>query len=212
MNEERQTPMQDPELELRETLEQIRREGVPYSSSEPDALYWANFRVRLNERLEARQSIGWFDRVKSWVLESGMRSRIIGTSMVAAVLATVYFGISDTVIDPVQKHEPIATIQEPPQEAQVARADSLIDAGVNVNEANAVVPESTSQLAEAVTNEVADELLDVEAQTPTAIVDESADVGSEPVLLAANGDVPVSLSDLTEAELEAILESVEQMD
>jgi hypothetical protein len=208
MNEEQTSPQQDPEQELRETLERIKREGVPYASPEPDSLYWANFRVRLNEKIEAKVAPhGFIERAKRWVVESGIRSGLIGTSLAAIALASVYFGATNEAVD-AGKHASPAIVEERPGSVdQVAVADSLI-----VNEANAVVPENTSALAEAVTTEMADELTSAEAHAAEPLADESAEVGAEPVMLAANGDVPVSLSDLTEAELEAILTSVEQMD
>ena len=43
------------EKELKALEDEIRAMGIPYSANEPDDRYFANFRVRLMERIEAKE-------------------------------------------------------------------------------------------------------------------------------------------------------------
>ena len=67
--------------------EEIRKQGVPYSSEEPDPLYWANFRVRVMEQIEGKQaskSAAVWSKAKEWLAE-----HVVGASIATSAAAFV---------------------------------------------------------------------------------------------------------------------------
>lgn len=67
--------------------EQIRECGEPYAAPAPDPLYWANFRVRVNERI-AQEHRNWVRRWLMALVETPVRIAITGTTA-AAVIAGI---------------------------------------------------------------------------------------------------------------------------
>src|SRR5947209_16204560 len=77
------------EMELQKLEEEIRAMGVPFSADEPDDRYFANFRVRLMERIEAKQKKSIAASVWSWIAGSPLRSLSIGAGLAGVVIAVL---------------------------------------------------------------------------------------------------------------------------
>jgi hypothetical protein len=201
------------EDELRGLLDQIRQHGTPYSE-EPDPLYFANFRVRLMERVEAKP-LGIFARVREWFAVSNMRTSLVGGSLAALLLGGVYFGMQGTDAPSVAKNDNPPAIQQTPGTAGqtgIAQGDT---ANGQVNPATPEQPKSIEPMLDP-TNEapqIAQNSTTPEtssgAQRDSAIVNDVA--AAAPLLLADNEGPAASLEDLTEAELQSLLHSIEEM-
>jgi hypothetical protein len=80
------------ENELKRMEDELRSFGTPYSSNEPDDRYWANFRVRLNQAIDAKEASrrrSVFTTVAEWFTASPLRGIALGTATVAVVIVSV---------------------------------------------------------------------------------------------------------------------------
>src|SRR5579872_5379144 len=101
------------EQELQKLEEKIRAMGIPYSSNEPDERYFANFRVRLMERIDAKQEKkNLVASVWSWLSSSPIRSLSLGAGLAAVVIAALL--IRPTANEQVAKVEPAPQKVETP--------------------------------------------------------------------------------------------------
>jgi hypothetical protein len=193
------------EEDIRGLLDQIKQQGMPYSE-EPDPLYWANFRVRVMERVAEPERISIFAKAKSWLWESGLRTGLVGGGVAAVLMVGVYFG----------------TQQDGSTNGQVAQTTTqtqqTVDSNMGVQEQTPVAPEVLTpevitpdakqpEMAQApeVTPPTADQPKTVETMTDSEI--------AAPLLAADLGvqGPSTSLDDMTESELQALLASVEEM-
>lgn len=199
------------EQELLGTLELIKRQGNPYSTPEPDPVYWANFRVRLNERIAAEPEQGILAKLRAWVLESGLRTGLIGGALAATVLGVTYFGTDKTSTETptvAQNERVVGTTEVTPDNGM---------ATTNPEIPNTQVPTISEQIATRTPEQVAGEAAapgaekTLENEAPTVELAETDVTIQEKVLLASNESAPVSLTDLSESELEDLLTVVESM-
>ena len=195
------------EEEIRGLLDQIKQQGMPYSE-EPDPLYWANFRVRVMERVAEPERISIFAKAKSWLWESGLRTGLVGGGLAVLLLGGVYFG----------------TQQDQPTDRQVAQNNTKVE-----NTQNNTAKSVDTNLGATGQTPTAPEVIAPNASTPdvahapevTPPANEqpkTIETMSEPEiaapLLAADLGVQgpsTSLDDMTEEELQALLASVEEM-
>jgi hypothetical protein len=78
------------EKELAKLEEEIRAMGISYSTNEPDERYFANFRVRLMERIDANeQSKNIFASIWSWLSSSPLRSLSLGAGLAGVIIAAL---------------------------------------------------------------------------------------------------------------------------
>jgi hypothetical protein len=94
------------EQELQKLEEEIRAMGIPYSADEPDERYFANFRVRLMERIEEKEAKRTaFASVWSWIVSSPVRGLSLGAGLAAVVIAVLFVKTSPDV--------PVANLESP---------------------------------------------------------------------------------------------------
>jgi len=196
------------EEDIRGLIDQIRQQGTPYSE-EPDPLYWANFRVRVMDRVAEPERIGFFAKAKSWLWESGLRTSLAGGGLAVLLLGGIYFGT--------QQDE---TGQS--QTGQVAQQQQTTDGDPTVNPVDSAVP-NTPIVPDAITPDAPQpELAQDQPMTPDVTpsneqpktVDQLTDAEVAAPVLAANSDLSgpaTSLDDMTEQELTALLSSIEEM-
>jgi hypothetical protein len=196
------------EEDIRGLIDQIRQQGTPYSE-EPDPLYWANFRVRVMDRVAEPERIGFFAKAKSWLWESGLRTSLAGGGLAVLLLGGIYFGT--------QQDE---TGQS--QTGQVAQNQQKSDGDPTVNPVDSAVPNSPI-VPDAITPDAQQpELAQDQPVTPDVTpsneqpktVDQLTEAEVAAPVLAANSELSgpaTSLDDMTEQELTALLSSIEEM-
>src|SRR5260370_42572418 len=78
------------EEELKSLEDRIRSFGIPYSKNEPDERYFANFRVHLMERIEAKEKKqNILASVWSWISSSPVRYVSIGAALGGVIIAVL---------------------------------------------------------------------------------------------------------------------------
>lgn len=186
------------EEDIRGLLDQIKQQGMPYSE-EPDPLYWANFRVRVMERVQPEQ-IGFFAKAKSWLWESGLRTGLVGGGLAAVLLGGLYFGTQQD-----DQSAQIAQTTKVENQQQVRTVDSITGA----KEQTPVVPEVIAPNARQ--PEIAQDVPQVTPEEPKTIETMTESEIAAPLLAAEIPGPATSLDDMTEQELQALLASVEEM-
>jgi hypothetical protein len=186
------------EEEIRGLLDQIKQRGVPYSD-EPDPLYWANFRVRVMERVQP-ENVGFFAKAKSWLWESGLRTGLVGGGLAALLLGGVYFGTQQD-----DQTGQIAQTTKVENQQQVQTVDSIKGA----QEQTPVTPEVIAPNGQQ--PEIAQQVPEVAPEQPKATEAMAEAEIAAPLLAAEIPGPATSLDDMTEQELQALLASVEEM-
>lgn len=195
----------DEDEDIQGLLDSIKQQGTPYSE-EPDPLYWANFRVRVMERVET-QPVGFFAKVRIWLMESTMRTSLVGGTLAVLLFGGVYFGTQNNDGPTVATNEsPIST------GTKSTTNGAVVDSGLK--QPQVIAPDSKSSVTDPTTApEIAqttpNESTPARQDPDSAIVNDVA--AAAPLLLADNSGPAASLEDLTEAELESLLSSVEEM-
>jgi hypothetical protein len=193
------------EKELKALEDEIRALGIPYSSGEPDERYFANFRVRLMERIDAKEEKqGIFAEVWSWLLASPLRSLSLGAGLAGVIIAVL-------LIRPVSQPQVAVTS---PVQAPAAIAPATLDAAPvqTAPKIAAVEPKHHKQTVapqpEKNTN--------VARTEKTGSVEEAANEAGNFAALddsfaGAESDEPVNLESLSESELESVLAVAQSM-
>jgi hypothetical protein len=197
------------EQEIRQLEQQLRSYGDPYASPEPDERYFANFRVRVMERISERpESVGFMQRVSEFLFGSSLRMAVTGGSLIAGAL--VYFSLqsspeSPQVVQEVQQPNEIVvpspqsiepnTVTAPAPEKQVARPSTTTIARKE-QQSEPVIPAAPQ-------NKVSE-------TTPSGnIADASAQFEQIDELSMSDESEPVSYDRLSMDELEAVLKTLE---
>lgn len=189
------------EEDIRGLLDQIKQQGMPYSH-EPDPLYWANFRVRVMDRVQPEQ-VGFFAKAKSWLWESGLRTSLVGGGLAVILLGGVYFGT--------QQDQSIGG-QVAQNTTQTQQQTKSVDTNTAVKEQTPLAPEVIAPNAQQPEIAQAPEVIPPVKEQPKAIDKTESEIAAP--LIAADLGVQgpaMSLDDMTEAELQALLASVEEM-
>jgi hypothetical protein len=200
---------------LEPILNEIRSIGTPYSD-EPDPRYWSNFRVRVMERVEAEelkhQPIG--KRLWQWITERPLRSGLIGFSAAALVLVGVLTNPFSS-----EKHD-VAVVQPPvpvqhqdttiPKQAPALHIAPAVKAPVDVQVAKDMAATNKAVRKMLNSKEYANNLKDaVTRSEETKLADAGQQSERVSTVTAADSELPVSLSDLSESLLESLLHSLE---
>ena len=187
------------EQELKALEDEIRALGIPYSKNEPDERYFANFRVHLMERIDAKQAKqNIFASVWSWLATSPLRVLSLGAGL-AAVIAIAFLMNSSqeqkiALVQPVQQI-PVATaplpVAQPETKQQITTAPKVI-VPKTVIHTDLAVKANTDKNLDAAIN--ANDL---------ASMDE--------VLTNGESEGPVNYENLSESELESVVTIVQEM-
>ncbi len=191
------------ERDLREMEDRIRSLGVPYSSDEPDERYWANFRVRLLDRIEAREVAprSVFSAIADWFGVSSFRSIAIGSAVAIVAAASVMMMRTASV----PNVAPVATTTTTPQASVAAPHAPEADAP-------AAVAEQTTSVAPT-TDDNTDQAVTADATNSTASDIDTNDASIEgpeydPMLSPDRVEEPVDYSSLSEEELQSVLDGI----
>ena len=194
------------EEDIRGLLDQIKQQGTPYSE-EPDPLYWANFRVRVMERVAEPERISIFAKAKSWLWESGLRAGLVGGGLAAVLLGGVYFATQQDGSTNGQ------VAQTTTQKQQVQTVDSNTGVKEQTPAPEGLTPDGIAPNAQEPDMAQAPELTPPTADQPTTLAQMTESEIAAPLLAADLGvqGPSTSLDDMTESELQALLASVEEM-
>src|SRR5579872_1758445 len=188
------------EKELQKLEEEIRAMGNPYSSNEPDERYFANFRVRLMERIDAKQQKkNILASVWSWISSSPLRSLSIGAGLAAVVIAAL-------LIRPTPQVQ-VAKIEPAPQKVET----SLPPAPKDVPQLVATVPK-VPQKVKAVSKPDKNLALKSRLNAILKTAENPDDLAiTNAVVSGTDSNEPVDLESLSASELESVLSAVESI-
>ncbi len=189
------------EKELKALEEEIRSMGIPYSENEPDERYFANFRVRLMERIEEKeQKQGIFAAALGWLVSSPLHYLSLGATLAGVVVAVL-------LIRPAS--EPYVAAIEPAQpkiEAPAVIVPKEIQHDVaSIVKPSAAEPKSIKHTSVAKNESRNSVLNDADKAADFASMDETLS-GS-----GAESDDPVNLETLSESELESVIAIAQEM-
>ena len=187
------------EQELQKLEEQIRAMGIPYSANEPDERYFANFRVRLMERIDAQEKKSILASVWSWITASPIRSLSLGAGLAGIIIAAL-------LIQPASQNE-IAKVQPAPK----AIEQPQVIAPQNPPEV-AAVPETHKAYTSHKTYKT--HSIASAKQKHNKLLEAANNAGNFAAIdirVSGDNDEPVNLESLSAAELESVLAGVESM-
>jgi hypothetical protein len=191
------------ENELKRMEDELRSFGTPYSSNEPDDRYWANFRVRLNEKIDGREAAkqrSVFATIAEWFTASAFRGVAVGaTAIIVIVGSIVLFSSKNTPV--VATNETVAPAPIMPQ-VSVPNPPAT-GAAKQVTPAAPAVKHSPQMAQASVKKNVK------EASSEEVMADEASDPSKyDPTLSPGKADEPVDYSTLSEAELRSVLADI----
>jgi hypothetical protein len=186
--------------------------GLPHVSSELGPQYWANFRMRVMDRIEAREQRG----IRSFLAASSawLSGHLLETGLAGAAAALVIFALtlnpfaSDTpATGNIAQAPSVAQPQAPSiqNKTQAIPNDRLASAASRVE-----VPSTEPKHSHNVRHDawMASHLAKQNVQNleEMAAMDDEA---AQPSMITTESDYPVSLNELSPAELQAVLNSME---
>ncbi|GEM_PF-2733272 len=193
--------------DIQKLTEEIRKLGVPYSSEEPEPLFWANQRVRIMDRISGTQKPASItDQVIGWVSGHVMGTSIAGAALAILIAAAIVFN-------------PLGNGSR-----QIAMAPQTSSSASVVKPASPQVPEKPPVEKETIEESIAqvqghaqqtkagaDHQLAMRHHNAKPSVEMAAltDEVSAPVLSSSDVEHPVSLEDLSQPELEDVLHSIQ---
>lgn len=208
-------------------LDEIRRQQLQ-SEDEPDPIYWANFRLRVMQTIEQNEAarVNGFVRAWRWLTESPLRAGVVGLTSAAVVATAILLNpfSAEHTTQVAQTARPAITVARQP------RTPSTLFAEVKrpVQHATSAKPmeaEATHEIAEANQSTKAmmksskfaeniDHAAASSEQSQVASLTSSESLHAESAaaittVTASDGDLPVSLNDLSQGELESVLQHLQ---
>jgi len=188
------------EMEIQKLEEEIRAMGVPYSENEPDDRYFANFRVRLMERIDAKEEKKSIARsIWSWISDSPLRTISIGAGLAGVIIAAL-------LIRPATQEQVAVNSRTDfsPSERTEVRLTPEIAAVPDPNKSQkAYTSHKTNK------NLAKNSKKDLNKVLQNAPATELAAAGD--VLSGGDSNEPVDLQSLSVPELESVLSAVQSM-
>jgi hypothetical protein len=172
--------------------DEIRKLAIPYVSEEPDPLYWANFRVRVMERVAQNEvKAGLLERVQQWVAGHAWSSGIAVSAAALLVAGVMIF-------------QPFAG--DAPQKMAIATPPATVAPAAQTPVEQAPKPDLAVVQKKPVAQKAhqSHESYAVDQAKASA-----TDLASVEPLLPSDDDHPVSLEDLSKPQLEAIVQDLE---
>jgi hypothetical protein len=198
---------------------EIRKLGLPYNDPAPDAAYWANFRVRVLEQAERKRG---FSAVSEWIAGHLVSSGLVGAGLAAALFLAV-FGLpqSEPAVAPTKPVAIAQALTERPATTEPQQKPSNEPRQNAFNEPQATLAQRPSS-AESPANRVrsAQRTEPGIAQAATddrdALIAEAtpavAESAARPLLVSSESEYPVSLSELSDVELESVYDGLMSLD
>ncbi|MEO6938703.1 MAG: hypothetical protein ABI444_00960 [Candidatus Kapaibacterium sp.] len=217
--------MEQDDKRLQQVLDEIKRQDAPYSSPEPDPLYFANFRVRVMDQVDAKEHVkfGWLVRVRETLFGTALRGGLVGATMVAVLVGV--FVLESTTEPTVQlaqnqtQHSaqttpPVAIATPAPMKSNVSKPSAAVpniqkDMAASDSAVKRLVksPEFANRVKRAVDASEKDANEKIEVALNSSQIEGSI---SEPTVSTADGDEPVSLEGLSASDLQSVLSGLEQ--
>jgi len=180
------------EKQLKVLEDEIRRVGIPYSENEPDERYFANFRVHLMERIDAKeQKQNIFTALWAWLASSPMRSLSLGATLAGVVVAVLLMR---------QVSEPQVAVQiaqpkiENPSTITPKEISQDVAATIKLHKVEVRTVKNTNLANQEKGNTVLD------------AAEKAADFASmDATLSSGESDDPVNMESLSESELESVI-------
>jgi len=189
------------EKELKALEDEIRAMGIPYSENEPDERYFANFRVHLMERIEAKeQKQNIFAVALAWLVSSPLRYLSLGATLAGVVVAVM-------LLRPISEPQ-VATLQPIPQKVETPSV--IIPKEIPQEIAATVKPHKVEPKVSKNTNVASQE----NRNSVLNDADKAADFASTDASLSGSGaesDDPINLDNLSESELESVVAIAQDM-
>ena len=181
------------EKQLKVLEDEIRRVGIPYSENEPNERYFANFRVHLMERIDAKeQKQNIFATLWAWLSSSPLRSLSFGATL-AVVIVAVFL------MRPVSEPQ-VAIVQ--PVLSKIENPSIVTPKEIPHGVAATVKPRNVESKAVKITNVAAKE----KRNTVLDAADKAAEFASmDATLSSGESDDPVNMESLSESELESVI-------
>jgi len=196
------------EKELKALEAEIRAMGIPYSANEPDERYFANFRVHLMERIEAKEvKQGFFAAAFSWF--TPLRSLSLGATLAGVIVAVMLMRPSSepTVAVVAPAVTPIQTVTPQPENPQPVARRGGQSAEVPKPAIKATVQKQI--VAEPKNTNVAQT---VKPSATEVAVNAAADFASmDEELTTDDTDAPIDYTKLSESELESVIAVAQEM-
>lgn len=170
--------------DIQKLEEEIRKLGMPYSGTEPEPLYWANFRVRVMDRIQQRQK-PWPARVMEFFAEHVLATSI--SAAVACLIVAAYLAFQ-----PVNNTPQLAVTNPPTVTPQLAAPDL-----------------QTMQPPPSPVKEPIPVHRRAEKTYLAKKSDKTDDLAVAEPLAASSSDQAVSLESLSQSELESVLAGIE---
>jgi hypothetical protein len=192
------------ENDLKRMEDELRSFGVPYSSNEPDNRYWANFRVRLNKTIDAKEaarSRSIVATIAEWFTASAFRGVAIGTAAIVVAIASVMMFNSNNAPVVATNNSvapsPANTVSPQVSIQSVPATGSTLTAVVSQ-------PKHLHNIAKAEVKKALATMSDEEN-----IAEAASDPSSyDRTLSPGKADEPVDYSTLSEAELQSVLADI----
>ncbi|MDP4199529.1 MAG: hypothetical protein Q8922_03150 [Bacteroidota bacterium] len=179
------------ESEMERLAEEIRSQGMPYEHSQPDERYWANFRVRVMQRItenEERKAARWTTIALDWIQDHILTASLSTAAVlftISLVLMLQPFGTSESSRPKIVSPE--LAVQSPAIPPPAEAAPDVI-----TNESQEAHAPHHPRMTRKQPQEMA-----------------SLDVTAENQIDAADAIAPVSLEELSDPELESVLQSLQ---
>lgn len=195
-------------------LREISKAGTPYGE-EPDPRYWSNFRVRVMERVEAaeirRQPLA--SRLWQWITERPLRAGAVGFSMAALVLAGVLtnpFATSQkdvAIVQPARQMHHDTVVTTPAAKPLALPEHVITKPSIDVADQQQIASTNRAVTKMLHSKEYAAHLQHAADASKPSMAEADQSVST---VTASASDLPVSLNELTESQLESVLHSLEQ--
>ncbi|MDP4219706.1 MAG: hypothetical protein Q8916_04335 [Bacteroidota bacterium] len=184
------------EKELKALEEEIRALGIPYSQNEPDERYFANFRVRVMERIEEKtEKKSITATIWSWLSSSPVRYLSLGAGLAAIIVAVMLMQPAPqqqiAQVPVVQQHMAAQPEVAPAPKENPAPAPTVIAKPKVHRDQNLAVKPKANSVVDA--------------------ANKSADFAAMDEILTSDTDEPVNYESLSESELESVLAVAQSM-
>jgi hypothetical protein len=185
------------EQELQKLEEEIRAMGIPYSQDEPDDRYFANFRVRLMDHIDAKEEKSIAAKVWSWLSSSPLRSLSLSAGLAGVVIAAL-------LIQPTPEVQ-IAKVEQAPKTMEnpaVTPSKEALPFAEAFKEKNKINKSHRTYKTNQTTSK------------PDRVTETANTAGNFAAMdsrLSGDADDPVNLESLSVQELESVLAAVKSM-
>ena len=188
--------------ELQKLEEEIRAMGIPYSENEPDERYFANFRVRLMDKIDAKEKKSASASIWSWISGSPLRGFSLAAGLAGVIIAVLLMRQGP--------HEQVAKVEQQPVQPKVEQpAQQIIP-----QEKLAAIPEESNKSYKSHRSHKTYKTNDNLAARKNKLEEAANKAGNFATMdprLSGDNDDPVNLESLSAGELQSVLEAVQSM-